>query len=67
MRYSMTDFEYGASSNRAFDRSECDICANRGPCNYCGRPDMFPAKMENPFVPKEYIEGLVQSLDDEAK
>jgi len=35
-----------STTNRSANNEQCDICADRGPCYYCKRPDMYPVQIK---------------------
>ena len=35
-----------STTNRSANNGQCDICADRGPCHYCKRPDMYPTSVK---------------------
>lgn len=47
----MTEFEY---SDSRLNRTECDICANRGPCFFCGRQAGFFKRKKSAYVDRNF-------------
>jgi hypothetical protein len=50
--------------------SWCDICANRGPCHWCGRPDLMAQIKQTAAITSEAQQDKTQnpeqSLSEEA-